>query len=165
VKETEFSLREPQQTCEFGKEDGIKGIRPIYRSNRLTETFPLIYGSTYLIQRLLHQNCSLLWFVRLFRVVPDCFDWELTDGNRVRGSLNSVYNHYGIRTETEPLTERLDCVDRAPIRWGWRRGLREQREAGGACGTLFFSHPPTPSRVFVFDIVHNIVARGARVEG
>ena len=96
VKETEFSLREPQQTCEFGKEDGIKGIRPIYRSNRLTETFPLIYGSTYLIQRLLHQNCSLLWFVRLFRVVPDCFDWELTDGNRVRGSLNSVYNHYGI---------------------------------------------------------------------
>ena len=100
MKETEFSLREPQQTCEFGKEDGIKGIRPIYRSNRLTETFPLIYGSTYLIQRLLHQNCSLLWFVRLFRVVPDCFDWELTDGNRVRGSLNSVYNHYGINSNS-----------------------------------------------------------------
>ena len=58
-----------------------------------------------------------------------------------------------IRTETELLAERLDCVDRAPIRWGWRRGLREQREAGEACGTLFFSHPPTPSRVFVFVIV------------
>ena len=80
-------------------------------------------------------------------------------------SRNTIIEDSSIRTETEPLTERLDCVDRAPIRWGWRRGLREQREAGGACGTLFFSHPPTPSRVFVFDIVHNIVARGARVEG
>ena len=86
-------------------------------------------------------------------------------GHVGRGGIVSSRNirieDSNIRTETEPLTERLDCVDRAPIRWGWRRGLREQREAGGACGTLFFSHPPTPSRVFVFDIVHNIVARGS----
>eukprot|EP01043_Picozoa_sp_COSAG02_P039275 COSAG02_NODE_3090_length_7388_cov_7.725614_6_plen_110_part_00 len=54
-------------------------------------------------------------------------------------SRNTRIEDSSIRTETEPLTERLDCVDRAPIRWGWRRGLREQREAGGACGTLFFS--------------------------
>ena len=90
-------------------------------------------------------------------------------GHVGRGGIVSSRNirieDSNIRTETEPLTERLDCVDRAPIRWGWRRGLREQREAGGACGTLFFSHPPTPSRVVVLDIVHDIVARGARVEG
>ena len=28
--EMEFLLRELQQICEFGKEDGIRGIRPIY---------------------------------------------------------------------------------------------------------------------------------------
>eukprot|EP01043_Picozoa_sp_COSAG02_P011401 COSAG02_NODE_419_length_22613_cov_22.994492_15_plen_120_part_00 len=41
--------------------------------------------------------------------------------------------------QVEPAGLSSFLVDRAAIRWGWRRGLREQREAGGACGTLFFS--------------------------